>query len=253
MSEELDKRLEFLLDVNVEEREHSERGLLSHLLGTRRLLLEWGARSALCDAGLFHSIYGTEGYQQATVPLSMRARVQELIGNEAECLAWFCVMRRETLGRQHRPARRPRCRASTYRGAAGAGRRAIRRSGESHVRQRTGAIPSHVADVAPGMPGLSPSFLPPGHDRRTPGIRRPFSSLVGVLRSFPCLTGERDPIRLGDDLRPSCLLLTIAEGVRPILPRPVRGLPSASTCRDSTTAPRKELGAGDSMTPLLEG
>ena len=32
MSEELDKRLEFLRDVNVEEREHSERGLLSHLL-----------------------------------------------------------------------------------------------------------------------------------------------------------------------------------------------------------------------------
>src|SRR5689334_2977005 len=33
---------------------------LSHLLGTRRLLVEWGERPAMCDAGLFHSAYGTE-------------------------------------------------------------------------------------------------------------------------------------------------------------------------------------------------
>jgi hypothetical protein len=98
MSNNLDQRVYFLRDVNVEAREHSERGLLDHLLGTRHLLLKWGARSALCDAGLFHSIYGTEGYQKALMPLSMRTRVQELIGNEAESLVFlFCVMRRHTL------------------------------------------------------------------------------------------------------------------------------------------------------------
>lgn len=98
MSEELERRLRFLRDVNIEVREHSGRGLLDHLLGTRRLLVEWGAPAALCEAGLFHSVYGTEGYQQPTVPLGMRAQVRELIGNEAECLVWlFCVMRRETL------------------------------------------------------------------------------------------------------------------------------------------------------------
>jgi len=98
MREGLDKYLDFLRDVNVAAREHSGRGLLNHLLGTRQLLLEWGARPALCDAGLFHSVYGTEGYQQAAVPLGMRARVQELIGDEAEALVWlFCFMRRETL------------------------------------------------------------------------------------------------------------------------------------------------------------
>src|SRR5439155_1216386 len=43
-------------------------------------------------------VYGTEGYQLATVPLSMRARVQQLIGNEAEALVWlFCFMSRQTL------------------------------------------------------------------------------------------------------------------------------------------------------------
>jgi hypothetical protein len=99
MREDLDKRVQFLRDVNIEAREHSERGLLDHLLGTRQLLLEWGARPVLCDAGLFHSIYGTEGYQHATLPLSMRSRLQELIGNEAESLVWlFCFMRRKTLG-----------------------------------------------------------------------------------------------------------------------------------------------------------
>jgi hypothetical protein len=75
------------------------------LLGTRQLLLEWGARPAICDAGLFHSVYGTEHYQPAAIPLSMRAEVRQLIGGEAESLAWlFCTMRRETfdqnLGRE---------------------------------------------------------------------------------------------------------------------------------------------------------
>jgi hypothetical protein len=98
MREELDKHLEFLRELNAQARGHSGRGLLDHLLGTRRLLLEWGARSALCDAGLFHSVYGTEGYQASTLPLAMRARLQELIGNEAESLVWlFCFMSRQAL------------------------------------------------------------------------------------------------------------------------------------------------------------
>jgi hypothetical protein len=98
MSEKLEKCLAFLREMNVESLEHSESGLLNHLLATRRLLLKWRARPALCDAGLFHSVYGTAGYQQAAIALTMRARVQELIGNEAESVVWlFCFMRRETL------------------------------------------------------------------------------------------------------------------------------------------------------------
>jgi hypothetical protein len=98
MHEELGKHMAFLRELNIGAREHSKRGLLNHLLGTRRLLHEWGARPALCDAALFHSVYGTEGYELATVPLSQRVRVQELIGNEAESLVWlFCFMNRQTL------------------------------------------------------------------------------------------------------------------------------------------------------------
>ncbi len=77
---------------------HTDRGLLDHLLGTRQLLVEWEARPALCDAGLFHSVYGTQYYELKAMPLTMRNGVQQLIGDEAESLAWlFCTMRRETL------------------------------------------------------------------------------------------------------------------------------------------------------------
>ncbi len=96
MDEQLEKRLHFLRKANTEAMPHSDRGLFDHLLGTRQLLVEWGARPALCDAGLFHSIYSTEHYEQTAVPLTRREEVRQLIGEEAESLVWlFCMMRRE--------------------------------------------------------------------------------------------------------------------------------------------------------------
>jgi hypothetical protein len=98
MDEQLENRLRFLQKANTDGMPHSDRGLLDHLLGTRQLLVEWEARPALCDAGLFHSVYGTEYYELKAIPLTMRNEVQQLIGDEAESLAWlFCMIRRETL------------------------------------------------------------------------------------------------------------------------------------------------------------
>jgi hypothetical protein len=98
MDEQLEKRLQFLRKANTDEMPHGDRELLDHLIGTRQLLVEWEARPALCDAGLFHSVYGTEYYQQQAVPLTMRNDVRELVGDEAESLAWlFCMIRRESL------------------------------------------------------------------------------------------------------------------------------------------------------------
>src|SRR5580765_6982544 len=97
MDEQLENRLRFLREANTEGMAHSERGLFDHLLGTRQMLVQWGARPALCDAGLFHSVYSTEHYELKAVPLTMRDEVRQLIGEEAELLAWlFCMMRRET-------------------------------------------------------------------------------------------------------------------------------------------------------------
>jgi hypothetical protein len=69
---------------------------VSHLLGTRRLLMHWGERRALCDAGLFHSVYGTEYFQPDE--LADRAEVRELVGDEAEEIAWvWCTLRRDSI------------------------------------------------------------------------------------------------------------------------------------------------------------
>src|SRR6185503_5355381 len=98
MDEQLVNRLRFLRKASTEGMPHSEVGLFDHLLGTRQLLVEWEARPALCDAGLFHSIYSTDHYELTAIPLSMRDEVRQLIGDEAESLVWlFCMMRRETL------------------------------------------------------------------------------------------------------------------------------------------------------------
>ncbi len=69
---------------------------LSHLLGTRRLLAAWGERAALCDAGLFHSVYGTEYFEPERT--ADRAGVVAIIGAEAERIAWlWCAIRRDTI------------------------------------------------------------------------------------------------------------------------------------------------------------
>jgi Domain of unknown function (DUF6817) len=46
-----------------------------------------GARPALCDAALLHSVSGTHAYHLAIVDESARARRQALIGDEAEEIA----------------------------------------------------------------------------------------------------------------------------------------------------------------------
>src|SRR5438093_12776894 len=88
MDEQLENRLRFLREANTEGMPHSDRGLFDHLLGTRQVLVEWGARPALCDAGLFHPIYSTEHYEQTAVALPRRDEVRQLIGEEAESLVW---------------------------------------------------------------------------------------------------------------------------------------------------------------------
>jgi hypothetical protein len=60
MDAQLTRRIQFREAAGIGRMKHSERGLLQHLLGTHALLGDWGARTALCDAGLFHSVYGTE-------------------------------------------------------------------------------------------------------------------------------------------------------------------------------------------------
>ena len=76
---------------------HSDDGLLAHLLGTEALLRAWGARPALCTAGLLHSVYGTESYRGTLLPLDLRPKVRELAGDEAETIAYrFGAMEKDS-------------------------------------------------------------------------------------------------------------------------------------------------------------
>lgn len=69
-----------------------------HLKGVQSVLRNWDAPEYLADAGLFHSIYGTEGFQGFALPLSERNSVRSLIGEKAEKLAWtFCMLDRWTM------------------------------------------------------------------------------------------------------------------------------------------------------------
>jgi hypothetical protein len=68
---------------------HTGRTLFEHLFGTYRLLQKWGNSPAICLAGLFHSIYGTNAFKKKSLSKSERHRLQLMIGIEAEKLAWF--------------------------------------------------------------------------------------------------------------------------------------------------------------------
>ena len=94
------QRLDLLCALGFDRLQHdSHVPFLSHLLGTRRILTEWGCHAALCDAGLFHSAYGTEYFPTDRTPTpETRAAVREVIGRDAERLAWlWCTIRRDRL------------------------------------------------------------------------------------------------------------------------------------------------------------
>ena len=77
-----------LLALGADDFPHHVGSLAEHLQRTERILRAWGSREALCLAGLYHSVYGTEGITGALVPLAARSAVVRIIGAEAEALAY---------------------------------------------------------------------------------------------------------------------------------------------------------------------
>lgn len=74
---------------------HTGRTLHAHLMGTYQQLQAWGNPQAVCMAGLFHSIYGTNAFTHQSLLQTQRAELQQAIGQEAETLAWlFCSIDR---------------------------------------------------------------------------------------------------------------------------------------------------------------
>jgi hypothetical protein len=95
------KHLELLERLYTDRSAHSGGALLDHLLGTWTYLREWGNPEYVCSAGLFHSIYATQSYRTQSAALDDRPMIREVIGREAEELAFlFCVAQRRSFFEQ---------------------------------------------------------------------------------------------------------------------------------------------------------
>jgi uncharacterized protein DUF6817 len=68
---------------------HIDASLVDHLRGTEQLLRSWGASETTCAAGLYHAVYGTDGYAPALATTAERRRIADLIGFDAEALAYL--------------------------------------------------------------------------------------------------------------------------------------------------------------------
>jgi len=69
----------------------------AHLKGVQSILRAWNCKDHVANAGLFHSIYGTEGFQGYKLPWTNRKKIRQLLGRDAERLVFiFCVADRCT-------------------------------------------------------------------------------------------------------------------------------------------------------------
>ena len=79
--------LEFLRREGTAEVQHSKVDFMAHLVGVHRVLASWQCSDTVCSAGLFHSIYGSEGFSDGALDPRRRPEIRTLIGTAAERLA----------------------------------------------------------------------------------------------------------------------------------------------------------------------
>jgi hypothetical protein len=93
MEMDVKKLTEFLRSIGAEGNEHAGKTYIAHVTKVFQDLKEWGCGEAVCLAGIFHSIYGTEKFKGFTLPVERRDEIRSLIGERAEQLAyWNCAM-----------------------------------------------------------------------------------------------------------------------------------------------------------------
>ncbi|MFN8532405.1 MAG: hypothetical protein U0556_02525 [Dehalococcoidia bacterium] len=93
---------DLLLTYHTDENPHLAGSLIEHLVGTHDLLEAWGNSRDLCNAGLFHSVYGTQLFAIQSVPFEKRDDIRRAIGDRAERVAYlFSVTNRKTFFEQN--------------------------------------------------------------------------------------------------------------------------------------------------------
>ena len=86
-------KIDFLKSLGSDKVKHGDQTLLEHLIGTRDKLKGVGKPEYLQDAGLFHSVYGTAYFMPTKGLVDDRQVVKDLIGDQAEEIAWwFCML-----------------------------------------------------------------------------------------------------------------------------------------------------------------
>lgn len=96
----LDVLCSYLHGIGLADVRHTHEDLLAHLVGTYRQLAGQRLPEHIQLAGLFHSIYGTEGFPRQTITLAQRPNVRRLIGTDAEQLVYkYCAMSYASLQR----------------------------------------------------------------------------------------------------------------------------------------------------------
>jgi hypothetical protein len=78
-----------LLALGADAFPHVAGTLAPHLLRTASLLQRWGSRPALCVAGLYHAVYGTDGIRGSLVALDRRDAIAGSIGSDAEYITYL--------------------------------------------------------------------------------------------------------------------------------------------------------------------
>lgn len=91
----------YIVSLGVADLGHTEKTYLAHNIGVYNDMKAWDCSDEMCRAGMFHSIYGTQGFQGFTLPLERQDELRELIGNHAEKIAFLnCFMDRASLDAQ---------------------------------------------------------------------------------------------------------------------------------------------------------
>lgn len=92
---------DYIISLGAAEIAHTEKTYLAHAIGVYNDMKAWDGSDDLCYAALFHSIYGTQGFQGFTLSLEKRPELQGLIGDYAEKIAFVnCFMDRSTMDAQ---------------------------------------------------------------------------------------------------------------------------------------------------------
>jgi uncharacterized protein DUF6817 len=90
----INDKLQALKELGVGELGHLNGNLESHLLGTYALLKKWNNPGHVCDAGLYHAVYGTQPMKRLGIPHkeyspSDRSKISGIIGEQSEELVYL--------------------------------------------------------------------------------------------------------------------------------------------------------------------